>query len=414
MSALQELLRAELSVVEGTPLQLSAVQQALALLGQSLDDMALAAAAIHAGRGLDDVAGLALVVSRADGRAEHVTVMARQVWTRLCGWGGGRGKALCDLGLMRPVYRGGGAMADDGRRCGSSLQFEPPTNFQPLEQTCQTTNQKTNHPTSASLQLLAVLREFPRRGIPPVVGGLESSDGATEAELRALPGVVCCGPPRADVPLQRSEPQQQQHVERQQQQQQQQQQEQQQEHVEQHGPEPGTGVALCVALTGEQCGICLSEFLTGDRLHTVHDAGGRAGDGGCSGGGSCSGRDGAGGAHFFHQACLFEWLRIRGACPTCRLPLRRSAPQGEGAGQEGGVEAAARSPRDDDSMRVDERAGVARGAWGERTFEGASVRVSPGENMHEVLHERPFPRQHQQQDWEQQEQALHQRHNQQD
>jgi hypothetical protein len=59
------------------------VHQALQLLGQSLDDTQLAAAAIHAGRGVEDVSGLAMLVSRADGRAEHVSLMARQLLTVL-------------------------------------------------------------------------------------------------------------------------------------------------------------------------------------------------------------------------------------------------------------------------------------------------------------------------------------------
>ena len=55
------------------------MQQALQLLGQSLDDTHLASAAISTERGTEDVAGLALLVSRADSRAEHVSHMARQL-----------------------------------------------------------------------------------------------------------------------------------------------------------------------------------------------------------------------------------------------------------------------------------------------------------------------------------------------
>lgn len=79
LSALQELLRSEVAAVEGTPLQLSAVQQALSLLAQSLSDMELAAAAIAAGRALGDASAVASTVSSADARAEDVSRMARQL-----------------------------------------------------------------------------------------------------------------------------------------------------------------------------------------------------------------------------------------------------------------------------------------------------------------------------------------------
>ncbi len=39
----------------------------------------MTATAIHAGRSMEDVSGIALMVSRADNRAEHVSVMARQL-----------------------------------------------------------------------------------------------------------------------------------------------------------------------------------------------------------------------------------------------------------------------------------------------------------------------------------------------
>ena len=41
-------------------------------------------------------------------------------------------------------------------------------------------------------------------------------------------------------------------------------------------------------------------------------------------------------SHTTTQACIFEWLRIRAACPTCRLPLLNRGGGGE-AVQEGGA-----------------------------------------------------------------------------
>ena len=41
--------------------------------------------------------------------------------------------------------------------------------------------------------------------------------------------------------------------------------------------------------------------------------------------------------HYFHKGCLFEWLRIRASCPTCRLPLRRPAQATAGQGPEAGA-----------------------------------------------------------------------------
>ena len=54
---------------------------------------------------------------------------------------------------------------------------------------------------------------------------------------------------------------------------------------------------VIVPLAGEPCGICLAEFEAGEALKS------------------------ADGVHFFHPGCIFEWLRIRAACPTCRQPL---------------------------------------------------------------------------------------------
>jgi len=59
--------------------QVSAVQQALQLLSQSLEDMDLAATAITASRALDDVGSVAQTVARADARAEDTARMARQL-----------------------------------------------------------------------------------------------------------------------------------------------------------------------------------------------------------------------------------------------------------------------------------------------------------------------------------------------
>jgi hypothetical protein len=122
-------------------------------------------------------------------------------------------------------------------------------------------------------------------------------------------------------------------------------------------PSDGNGAARVprprMALSGEACGICLCEFASGEELHSLHAD-----------------------QHFFHQACLFEWLRIRACCPSCRLPLR---------GREGGGGA--------DAAEVAATAGAAAGADGgaagpEAAAAGETAAV---DSVSEQIEEAPSP-----------------------
>eukprot|EP00193_Tetraselmis_chui_P015739 CAMPEP_0177784964 /NCGR_PEP_ID=MMETSP0491_2-20121128/20022_1 /TAXON_ID=63592 /ORGANISM="Tetraselmis chuii, Strain PLY429" /LENGTH=530 /DNA_ID=CAMNT_0019305847 /DNA_START=169 /DNA_END=1761 /DNA_ORIENTATION=+ len=83
LAALQCLLRTEAACIEGSPLQLSAVQQAVDLLTDSLEDVHAAAAALQWGGEITHAAAVAASVSEADSRAEEVSMMARQLLSAL-------------------------------------------------------------------------------------------------------------------------------------------------------------------------------------------------------------------------------------------------------------------------------------------------------------------------------------------
>ncbi|KAG2497436.1 hypothetical protein HYH03_004591 [Edaphochlamys debaryana] len=76
--ALQELLAAEAAAIEGTPLQVAAVEQAVGLLGSSLGDMKAASRAMLLSRP-EDVQAISAAVSATDLRADEVSRMARQL-----------------------------------------------------------------------------------------------------------------------------------------------------------------------------------------------------------------------------------------------------------------------------------------------------------------------------------------------
>jgi len=83
LSALQCLLRTEAACIEGSPLHLSAVQQAVDLLAESLDDVHSVASALQWDGEVSQVAAVAQNVSEADARAEEVSMMARQLLAAL-------------------------------------------------------------------------------------------------------------------------------------------------------------------------------------------------------------------------------------------------------------------------------------------------------------------------------------------
>ncbi len=126
-----------------------------------------------------------------------------------------------------------------------------------------------------------------------------SRSGASEEEINALPSVVCVetsisssAQGDSNLPGESLEYLQQQQT-----------QEDHDEEFKEHncstaGPLQVSVPLRTVQLAGEPCGICLSEFTAGENLRSVD------------------------GLHFFHTGCISEWLRIRAACPTCRLPLK--------------------------------------------------------------------------------------------
>eukprot|EP00192_Tetraselmis_astigmatica_P003929 CAMPEP_0117660640 /NCGR_PEP_ID=MMETSP0804-20121206/7074_1 /TAXON_ID=1074897 /ORGANISM="Tetraselmis astigmatica, Strain CCMP880" /LENGTH=468 /DNA_ID=CAMNT_0005467379 /DNA_START=160 /DNA_END=1562 /DNA_ORIENTATION=+ len=83
LSALQCLLRTEAACIEGNPLQLSAVQQAVDLLADSLEDVHSVASTLQWDGEVSQVAAVAQNVSEADARAEEVSMMARQLLAAL-------------------------------------------------------------------------------------------------------------------------------------------------------------------------------------------------------------------------------------------------------------------------------------------------------------------------------------------
>lgn len=150
-----------------------------------------------------------------------------------------------------------------------------------LAETVARADRRAEHVAQMARQLLMVLREFPRTQSPRSPGPSAAHPlplpGCDEDKLRSLPSAIVCFP----SPL---------------------------SHLN-SGSEAGgsssgpivrvsTGGAKRVALAGEPCGICLAEFAPGEILR------------------SCDGE-----IHFFHPACLFEWLRMKASCPTCRLFL---------------------------------------------------------------------------------------------
>eukprot|EP00191_Tetraselmis_sp_GSL018_P020776 CAMPEP_0177592340 /NCGR_PEP_ID=MMETSP0419_2-20121207/8502_1 /TAXON_ID=582737 /ORGANISM="Tetraselmis sp., Strain GSL018" /LENGTH=399 /DNA_ID=CAMNT_0019083189 /DNA_START=141 /DNA_END=1342 /DNA_ORIENTATION=+ len=73
----------EAACIEGSPLHLSAVQQAVDLLAESLDDVHSVASALQWDGEVSQVAAVAQNVSEADARAEEVSMMARQLLAAL-------------------------------------------------------------------------------------------------------------------------------------------------------------------------------------------------------------------------------------------------------------------------------------------------------------------------------------------
>ncbi|KXZ46749.1 hypothetical protein GPECTOR_41g714 [Gonium pectorale] len=102
LSALQELLTSEMAVVEGTPLQVSAVEQAVGLLAQSLRDMRQASRAMLLSKP-EDVQAVSAAVSATDLRADEVSRMARQL-----------------LGVLRAFPRRGGLRQEQDEVPGAS------------------------------------------------------------------------------------------------------------------------------------------------------------------------------------------------------------------------------------------------------------------------------------------------------
>lgn len=76
LTALQELLTAEVAAVEGTPLQVSAVAQAVELLAHSLRDMRTASRALLFSKS-NELQAVSAAVSATDLRADEVSRMAR-------------------------------------------------------------------------------------------------------------------------------------------------------------------------------------------------------------------------------------------------------------------------------------------------------------------------------------------------
>lgn len=46
-----------------------------------------------------------------------------------------------------------------------------------------------------------------------------------------------------------------------------------------------------------ECSVCLMDFEAGSKLRVM----------------PCS--------HYFHEQCIFSWLRLNHVCPLCRFPL---------------------------------------------------------------------------------------------
>jgi hypothetical protein len=146
-----------------------------------------------------------------------------------------------------------------------------------LAETVARADQRAEHVAQMARQLLMVLREFPR--VPTSPGPSASSQplpapGCDEDKLRSLPSAIVCFP--SPIPLLNSDKEA--------------------GSSSVHVVRVSAGGGKQVALAGEQCGICLAEFCAGEVLR------------------SCDGE-----VHFFHPACLFEWLRMKASCPTCRL-----------------------------------------------------------------------------------------------
>ncbi|GAX78321.1 hypothetical protein CEUSTIGMA_g5763.t1 [Chlamydomonas eustigma] len=351
LTALQELLRAESEVVEGTALQLSAVQQALSLLSQSLEDMQLATAAVYAGlhdAGASSISGLAETVSRADRRAENVSRMARQLLTvlrefprRAGGNGVGRSgveaapgateeqiqglpAAICCLGFLGEGSHGNNVLEASAIMAHVEVAAATSSSLPRLS----TTGIRETQSQAVLHDVPAVLHDVPAVLTLPIVsdGTTSVTEGATTTLMDLLDPVRSESDPRralfisnAAVVAQRvfaDDDDQQQSgsvgsgevllsvvptrsfsseysrslhggMEA---------------PAEAVGREVGPGAegsSSCrqLPVMGELCGICLSEFCVGDELRS------------------------ADGQHYFHMACLKEWLLIRAVCPTCRMPM---------------------------------------------------------------------------------------------
>ncbi len=99
LTALQELLTAEVAAVEGTPLQVSAVAQAVELLAHSLRDMRTASRALLFSKS-HELQAVSAAVSATDMRADEVSRMARWGARRL-GTGAGRASVWARRGSGR-------------------------------------------------------------------------------------------------------------------------------------------------------------------------------------------------------------------------------------------------------------------------------------------------------------------------
>eukprot|EP00798_Chlamydomonas_sp_ICE-L_P027884 gene27884-12000_t len=242
------------------------VHQALQLLSHSLGDMHLAAAAIHAGRDLVDVANIAETVSRADARAEEVSRMARQLLSVLREFPHQQGQEEAQQAARArpgeepagfswsctgsPLLALAGCCAQqvqtrDSWTCSPlsavmlALAGFPAYPYHPTTQQVQTRDIWTCSPLSAVMLALAGFPLYPF--YPNHLNHPNHPAGATEEQLDLLPTVSC-----------------------------------------------HAGSSWLDSDEAESCGICLSEYQIGDRLKSTNVD-------------TCS-------HHHFHASCLDEWV----------------------------------------------------------------------------------------------------------